>query len=170
MREFGFTAGLADEFNPRSRARGIDGASLEKGLDVRAAHHGVSGLHESVQLGFPAVQEVGLGYDGFKPGLGDFVATRPRGEVQEVVFRVVGQVVEDGVRRSERPYAGQGAIGFELHAGVGVFQSGSKRRNVARLHQAVSFAELAEGNLYSDGIGALQHGQEFGGAVSTTAE
>ena len=47
-------AGLADEFNPRTGAGGVDFPSGEQALDVRRGDARVDGLHDGVEFGFMA--------------------------------------------------------------------------------------------------------------------
>ena len=61
-----------------------------------------------------------LGGDVFKPRAGEFVDAGPGGEIKEGILGVLREMRKHGAGALRGADAREGAVGFELHAGIGV--------------------------------------------------
>ena len=163
-------ARLADEFDPRTRAGGVDLTSDEETLHVRRGDAGVDRLHDRVERGFLAFDLGGLGGDVFEPRTGEFVDARPGGEIEEGVLGVLRKVREHGAGALRGADAGEGAMGFELDARIGVGEERREQADVRRAAGAEGLAEFAEADLEAHRVLALQEHGEVGRIGGASAQ
>ena len=168
--QFRGAAGAADQLDPGTGAGGVQLSAGEQLLDVGRGHDGVGDLDDPLQLGLAAGDLLGVRGEVGQPEAGGVVHARPGGEVEERVLGVGRQVLEDQLGGGGRGDAGQGAERLELHAGVGVAQLGADQGEVAGTQLGVRLAELAQGHLHVDRVGALEQGDEVGGLVDAAAQ
>jgi hypothetical protein len=105
-------AGLADEFDPGTRADGVDFATHEEALHVGRGDAGVDRLHDGIQRGFLAINLRRLSGDVFEPRAGEFVDARPGGEIKEGVLGILREMREHGAGAFRRADAGEGTVGL----------------------------------------------------------
>ena len=148
----------------------VDLATGEQALHVGRGDAGVDGFDDRIQLGFLSVELGRIRRDVFEPRAGQFVDAGPRGEIEEGVFGVFRQVRQHCAGAVIRAYAGQGAVGFELHARIGVRQERRDEADVGRAAGAEGFAQFTQADLKADGVLALQQFGEVGGVGGAAAE
>ncbi|MEY3949703.1 MAG: hypothetical protein RJB43_1058, partial [Verrucomicrobiota bacterium] len=162
--------GLADQLDPRTGASGVDLATHEEALHVGRGDAGVDRLHDGIQRGFLAIDLGRLSGDVLEPRTGEFVNARPGGEIEEGVLGILREMREHGAGAFRSADAGEGAVGFELHARIDVGEERSDQADIRRAPGAEGFAEFAQSDLEAHRILAFQEFGEVRGVVGTAAE
>ncbi len=114
--QFGGTAGLTDDFDPRSGAGGVDRAGLQQAGEHAAGLGGLDGLEGELELAFAALGLPGPRFQGRDPRLGKLVDGQPEGVVERWIHRLLehaeGDLCGPGIGNPS-----EGADGFEADGG-----------------------------------------------------